>query len=50
MLLCGLLGRELSVLIMFGQSRPSGSKCIQLHAFLFSEKHGIDVGTGANAR
>ncbi len=30
-----LLGRELFVLIVAGQSRPSDGKCIQLHAFLF---------------
>ena len=38
---CGLLGRELFVLIVTGQSRPSRGKCRQLHAFFVSRKmHG----------
>ena len=34
----GLLGRELFVLIIARQSRPSDGKCFQLHAFFVSRK------------
>ena len=46
-----LLGRELFVLIVFGQSRPSSSKCIQLHAFfIFRKSLEVSARTRANAR
>ena len=46
-----LLGRELFVLIVFGQSRPSSSKCIQLHAFFISRKSlEVSARTRVNAR
>ena len=47
----GLWGRELFVLIVFGQSRPSVGKCIQLHAFFISRKSlEVSARTRANAR
>ena len=36
-----ILGRELFVLIVTRQSRPSRDKCIQLHAFFYF-KYGLD--------
>ena len=45
------MGRELFALIVFGQSRPSVGKCIQLHAFFISRKS-LDVSarTRVNTR
>ena len=46
-----LLGRELFVLIVFGQSRPPDGKCIQLHAFFVSRKCLEESArTGVNTR
>ena len=47
----GLLGRELFVLIVTRQSRPSRGKCIQLHAFFVPRKSlEVSARTGVNAR
>ena len=46
-----LLGRELFVLIIARQSRPSDGKCIQLHAFfVFRKCLEVSARTGVNAR
>ena len=46
-----LMGRELFVLIVFRQSRPSVGKCTQLHAFFVSRKSmDVSARTGVNAR
>ena len=47
----GLWGRELFVLIVFGQSRPPDDRCIQLHAFFISRKSlELSARTRVNAR
>ena len=46
-----IMGRELFALILFGQSRPSRGKCIQLHAFFISRKSlEVSARTRVNAR
>ena len=46
-----LMGRELFVLIVTRQSRPSRGKCIQLHAFfVFRKCMEVSARTGVNAR